>query len=178
MSNPNAIGRTERIWRTVKILTDSGVVPTYTAFDITETMLDEYIRIYGSLGGGENKKFQKGYARKLAGLELLRLKFSRGALAKNCKEGMVYLIGNPAWPEHYKIGMTVDAAARLDSYQTYDPYKRFHIAHYDFCLDRRAAEKRLLEEFKIHLVEGEWVKHSDGLKIIEVIRKTDFHDAR
>ena len=174
MSNPNAIGRTERIWRTVKILTETGIVPSITAFDITEEMLGAYIEVYGKLGGGENKKFQRGYARKLAGLELLRLKFSRGALVKNCKEGMVYLIGNPAWPENLKIGMTVDMAARLDSYQTYDPYKRFYIAHYDFCLDRRAAEKRLLDEFKIHLIDGEWVKHSDGLQIIEVIRNTDF----
>lgn len=176
MSNPNAIGKTERIWKTVKILTETGIVPTFTAFDITEDMLDEYIRVYGSLGTGENKKFQRGYARKLAGLELLRLKFSRGALIKNCKEGMVYLIGNPAWPEHLKIGMTVDITARLDSYQTYDPYKRYYVVHYDFCLDRREAEKKLLEEFKINLVDGEWVKHSDGLQIIEVIRKQSiFH---
>ena len=176
MSNPKEVGRTERIKRTVELLEESGVLPPYSAFDITEHMLDEYIRVYGSLGTGENKKFQRGYARKLAGLELLRLKFSRGTKPSQCKEGMVYLIGNPAWPDHLKIGMTVDISSRLASYQTYDPYRLFKVAHYDFCLDRRGAEKRLLEGFDIHLTDGEWVKLSDGLQIIEVIRKQRFID--
>jgi hypothetical protein len=170
LSNPDYVGRTERIQKTVDILCANNTIPHFSAFDITEEMLDEYIRIYGSLGTGENKKFQKGFARKLAGLELLRLKFSRGAKVKDCKEGMVYLIANPAWPDHIKIGMTVDVAARLDSYQTYDPFKAFHVKHYDFCLDRRAAEKKLLEEYGIHLVDGEWIKYSDALEIIKVVR--------
>ena len=110
------------------------------------------------------------YMRKLAGLELLRLKFSRGAKAKDCKEGMVYLISNSSWPGLLKIGMTTDIAARLESYQIYDPYKQFKVEHYDFCLDRRAAEKLLLERFDIHLVDGEWVKISDALSVISVLR--------
>src|SRR5277367_2052421 len=106
MSNPNLVGRTDRIKKTVDILIEKGFVPTYQAFDITEFMLDKYIETYGSIEEGTNKKFQRNYARKLAGLELLRLKFSRGAKVKNCKEGMVYLIANPGWPDYLKIGMT------------------------------------------------------------------------
>lgn len=170
LSNPKEVGRTERIAETVKILSDTDIVPPYTAFDITEDMLKEYVRVYGSLGPKGNGKFQYGYARKLAGLELLRLKFSRGAKAKDCKEGMVYLISNSSWPGLLKIGMTTDIAARLESYQIYDPYKQFKVEHYDFCLDRRAAEKLLLERFDIHLVDGEWVKISDALSVISVLR--------
>lgn len=167
-------GRTDRIKRTVEILIERFAIPNKAVFNITEDMLDEYIEVYGSLGSGENRKFQRSFARKLAGLELLRLKFFRGAAVKDCKEGMVYLIGNPAWPDHLKIGMTVDITARLGSYQTYDPYKKFYVARYEFCLDRRAAEDKLLKDFGIHLVDGEWIKHSDSLRIIDVIRPESF----
>ena len=170
LSNPKEVGRTERIQKTVEILAATNIVPPYTAFDITEDMLQRYVEIYGELGAKGNGKFQYGYARKLAGLELLRLKFSRGAAPKDCKEGMVYLIANPAWPDHIKIGMTVDVSARLESYQTYDPFKAFFVRHYDFCLDRRGAEKKILDDFGIHLVDGEWVKYSDALEIIKVVR--------
>jgi hypothetical protein len=170
LSNPKEIGRTERIAETVRILSETGIVPPYTAFDITEDMLRKYIEVYGSLAPKKNGKFQYGYARKLAGLELLRLKFHRGAKSKDCKEGQVYLIGNPAWPDHIKIGMSVDSDARLDSYQTYDPFRAYFIKHYEFVLDRRAAEKKLLDDFGFHLAEGEWVKHSDALGIIKAIR--------
>ena len=100
----------------------------------------------------------------------MRLKFSRGSKPKDCREGQVYLIANPAWPEHLKIGMTVDTEDRLASYQTYDPFKAFYIKNYEFVLDRRLAEKKLLEDFGVHLAEGEWVKHSDSLEIIKAIR--------
>lgn len=170
MSNPKEVGRTERIQRTVDLLVALGIVPSCSAFDITEDMLVKYIEIYGSLGSKGNGKFQYGYARKLAGLELLRLKFSRGTKSKDCKEGQVYLIANPAWPEHIKIGMSVDSDARLASYQTYDPFKAFYIKNYEFVLDRREAEKKLLEKFGVHLEEGEWVRYSDSLEIIKVLR--------
>jgi hypothetical protein len=170
LSNPKDVGRTERIAETVRLLSVADIVPPYTTFDITEEMLAEYIRVYGSLGPKGNGKFHYGFARKLAGLELLRLKFHRGAKPKDCKEGQVYLIGNPAWPEHIKIGMSVDSDARLDSYQTYDPFRAYYIKNYEFVLDRRAAEKKLIDDFGFHLLEGEWVKYSDSSKIIKAIR--------
>ncbi len=170
LSNPKEVGRTERIAETVRILSDTEVVPSYSAFDITEEMLVEYIRVYGTLGPKGNGKFQYGYARKLAGLELLRLKFSRGAKPKDCKEGQVYIIANPTWPEYLKIGMSVDSDARLDSYQTYDPHKAFYIKNYEFVLDRRAAEKSLLDRFGFDLEHGEWVRGQDSLEIIKGLR--------
>ena len=66
--------------------------------------------------------------------------------------------------------MTTDIVSRLESYQTYDPYKKFKVEHYDFCLDRRTAEKQLLDKFDVHLVDGEWVKIPDALGVIEVLR--------
>ena len=165
MSNPN-----EKSQRTLEILEETGIIPSYSAFDITEEMIAEAIRVYGTLSGGGNKKFQYGLARKIHGLNLLKLKFSRGSKIRDCKEGMVYLIANPAWPDHLKIGMTIDLESRLSSYQTYDPFKAFYIRNYEFCLDRRDAEQKLLEMFDIHLEEGEWIRHTDSLGVIKILR--------
>ena len=158
--------------RTLEEMIKLRIVPTYAIFDITEYMIEKAIAIYGGFCYGGNKKFSYNLARKIWGLNFLRLKFSRGAKPKDCKEGEVYIIGNPAWPDYLKIGMTVDTKARLASYQTYDPHGAFYIKNYEFCLDRREAEKELLEKFNVHLAEGEWIKHSDSLEIIKVIRKS------
>ena len=160
----------EKVQDTIHDLISREVVPPYSAFDITEYMLSEYVRVYGSFDGGGKRKFDYDFARKIAGMNLLNLKFSRGAKTKDCKEGMVYLIANPAWPDHLKIGMTIDIGDRLSSYQTYDPFKAYYVKHYEFTLDRRVSEKKLLEDFEIHLVDGEWVKHSDALSIIKVLK--------
>jgi hypothetical protein len=157
--------------RTIEMLTNTGFLPEDKIFDITEFMLKEAIRVYGLFSNGGNNKFSYGYARKMWGLNLLGLKISRGATYRECKEGMVYLIGNPAWPEYLKIGMTIDSEARLDSYQTYDPLHRYYIKNYEFCLNRRTAEKALLRKFNIHLVRGEWIKFADSLEVIQAVRK-------
>ena len=159
-----------RTKRVIEILTERKIVPTIRIFDITERMLEEAVRIYGEMFGTGNGRFNYGYARRLWGLNLLRLKFSRGAKPSECRGGMVYLIANPAWPKYLKIGMSVDTEKRLASYQTYDPLKRYYIKHYEFVLDRREAEKRLLDEFQINLVDGEWVEYANGLTIINVCR--------
>ena len=172
MSNPieNFANVNEKGIKTLDILSERNIVPPYTAFDLTEEMIASAIKIYGSLSDGGNKKFSYNLARKIWGLNLLRLKFSRGAKPRDCKEGAVYVIANPAWPDYLKIGMTVDTESRLSSYQTYDPHKAFYIKTYEFCLDRRDAEKELLETFNFHLQDGEWVKSSDSAEIIRFLR--------
>lgn len=163
-------GTAEKVQKTLDFLIEKEIVPPYKSFDITEEMLSAYVAFYGSLDGGGKRKFDYDFARKIAGMNLLDLKFSRGSKTKDCKEGMVYLIANPAWPDYIKIGMSIDSKNRLASYQTYDPFKAYYIKHYEFTLDRRAAEKKLLDDFQIHLVDGEWVKHSDGWQIIKVLK--------
>lgn len=157
------------IKRTLKALIDREIIPATGLFDITETMLHSYVATYGSLCSG-NQKFVKSYARKLAGLNLLKLKFSRGGLSTTCKEGLVYLIANPAWIDHLKIGMTIDLPSRLSSYQTYDPLKQFYVKGYEFCLNRRHTEETVLTTFGVHLESGEWVRYTDSKKIIQCIR--------
>jgi len=41
------------------------------------------------------------------------------------KEGYVYVITNPAWPDWVKIGMAIDAEDRLNGYQTSSPMRDY-----------------------------------------------------
>ncbi|EJO9576565.1 GIY-YIG nuclease family protein [Salmonella enterica] len=71
-------------------------------------------------------------------------------------EGMVYVIGNKAWPNCYKIGMTINVHDRLRSYQTYSPYRDFTLEHYQFYSDRRAVESKIHKFLAPFALEGEW----------------------
>ena len=75
------------------------------------------------------------------------------------KEGYVYAISNPAWPEWIKIGMAIDAQDRLNGYQTSSPMRDYVLVYDIYFLDRLAAER------KAHKVaerygkrQGEWFK--------------------
>ena len=76
------------------------------------------------------------------------------------KEGYVYAITNPAWPEWVKIGMAVDANDRCNGYQTSSPFRDYKIEHVVVTNNRRAAEAeahkaatKMAKE-----VRGEWFK--------------------
>jgi len=76
------------------------------------------------------------------------------------KEGYVYAITNPAWPEWVKIGMAIDADDRCNGYQTSSPFRDYKIEHVVVTNNRRAAEAeahkaatKMAKE-----VRGEWFK--------------------
>ena len=78
------------------------------------------------------------------------------------KEGYVYVITNPAWPEWVKIGMAVDADDRCNGYQTSSPFRDYVLEHVMVTNNRRAAEAqahtaaaKIAEEQR-----GEWFKLS------------------
>lgn len=152
---------------------DNEEIPTNGIFQITELHLNSHIKIYGELfgkkKGGIKSKTNERYARKLAGLTFLKLNFSRDASFKQMKSGLVYMIGNDCFPNHYKIGMTIDLNSRLESYQTYDPYRNFKIVKYDFVLDRVLTEKKLLGHPFITKEQGEWILKSNAIEIFEKI---------
>ena len=76
------------------------------------------------------------------------------------KEGYVYAITNPAWPEWVKIGMAVDADDRCNGYQTSSPFRDYKIEHVVVTNNRRAAEAKAHKSAaKIAKeVRGEWFK--------------------
>lgn len=78
------------------------------------------------------------------------------------KEGYVYAITNPAWPEWVKIGMAVDADDRCNGYQTSSPFRDYVLEYVMVTNNRRAAEAqahtaaaKIAEEQR-----GEWFKLS------------------
>lgn len=78
------------------------------------------------------------------------------------KEGYVYAITNPAWPEWVKIGMAIDADDRCNGYQTSSPLRDYSLEHAVVSNNRRAAEadahkaaSKIAEEQR-----GEWFKIS------------------
>lgn len=145
-----------------------GIIPLTGSFEITESLLVQYIEMYGSMfsrgKGLANKKQQTLLARKIAGLTLLKELRARNAI-KDTSAGLVYMISNPVYPEHVKIGMTVDLEQRLNSYQTYDPMRRFKVEHYEFVIDRRLTETKILNSFKVDVEKGEWIKRPSATTI-------------
>ena len=89
------------------------------------------------------------------------------------KEGSVYIMGNPVWPEWVKVGMAVDAEDRLNSYQTSCPF-RDYVLYYSYNTeDRRKAESKahykLAQQFERR---NEWFKCSPE-EAIEVLNEND-----
>ena len=146
----------------INVMIYQGMLPTNGVFDITEEHLKSYIEVYGSIfgtqSGGTRTKQNLKYARKLAGRTLIRLLSERGARFNQIRAGMVYMISNPAFPDHFKIGMTLDVIARLAQYQTYDPMRQFKLERYNFVLDRRHNERLILNHPDIINESGEWVE--------------------
>lgn len=157
----------DNIKRVIDVLRYEKMIPRESNFDITENIINEYVKCYHNLHGKKNGKYDFKYARKLAGINLLKLKISEGETYKSCKEGILYFIENPAFPEHYKVGMTVDLPSRLKSYQVYDPHQLFSVHTYDFVLDRRSAEKKILNCFSVNVENGEWIKKVDAIPLIK-----------
>lgn len=93
------------------------------------------------------------------------------------KEGYVYVITNPAWPEWVKIGMAVDADDRCNGYQTSSPFRDYVLEHMIVTKDRRKAEAQAhfaagkLASSK----NGEWFKLSveEAKKILDDCSTTD-----
>lgn len=77
--------------------------------------------------------------------DLLKLAYKHNNMsAKGIKAGYVYLITNPAWPEMVKVGSAIDVIDRLNSYQTYSPYRDYKLEKYFLTDNRLQDEKELL----------------------------------
>ena len=73
------------------------------------------------------------------------------------REGQVYIITNPNFPEWVKVGMAVDSEDRLNGYQTSSPFRDYELFTCWSVVDRRSAESEahnLLE--KTYGRKGEW----------------------
>jgi len=160
----------EKAKSTIAILEYEKTIPSEGSFIIDEDLVKEYIVAYKSVCN--NKKglsglSEKRLARKIAALNLMITLDSRN---EKYECGFVYVIANPAWPEHLKIGMTTEMNDRLASYQTGDPHRKYYIKHYEFVLNRRETEKSILQKFNINIEKGEWIKEVDSKAVFDYIQ--------
>ena len=95
------------------------------------------------------------------------------------KEGYVYVITNPAWPEWVKIGMAIDAEDRLNGYQTSSPMRDYELVHAIQTPDRARAE-RVAHKAAAMCGErkGEWFKipNSEAVTILQHIKEAEDAD--
>lgn len=77
---------------------------------------------------------------------------------KEIKEGFVYIITNPAWPNWVKIGMAIDAEDRLNGYQTSSPNRDYKLEYAVKVANRRKSETMAHKLCKKMGVDskGEW----------------------
>lgn len=156
---------------TIEALISEDLIPSKGNFEVTENLLTQYRIKYRSLLNRDNwLETSQVYSRKLAGFSLLQIKRDRGIPLKETKEGFLYFISNPAWPNKVKIGVTGDFNRRLASYQTYDPYRAYKLEGWDFVISKREAEKLLLNKFKLESDKGEWVTHKERDELVSYLR--------
>lgn len=89
------------------------------------------------------------------------------------KEGYVYAICNPAWPDWVKIGMAIDANDRLNGYQTSSPMRDYILVYDIYFEDRLEAERqahKIAERYGKR--QGEWFKITREEAIL-VLAETD-----
>ena len=88
------------------------------------------------------------------------------------KEGHVYIITNPAWPNWFKVGSSLDAVNRRNSYQTSSPKRDYKLEYKKYFNKRRSAESRIHIALSGLERSGEWFKTNDINNIKEVINAT------
>src|ERR1700722_2477002 len=153
----------------MQIITDRRIIPEGT-FDVTSGMIDKFYEMYSEnfpQKSGRMTNSNIKFAKKLAGLSLMKLNIARSAEKFDKYEkikidkpkcGIIYLVSNPAFPDMFKIGITQDLEKRLAQYQTGDPFRRYKVEHYKFVEDIRKEEERYLQQMSTDLAKGEWVK--------------------
>ena len=167
------------VQETIQRLVNSKHIPIAGKFEITEDLLKAYYSTYASIYGNTGSTGSRSnikYARRLAGLNLLKENIYRGVSAGAIKAGHVYLIGNPAFVDHYKIGVTYDVHKRLAQYQTCSPFRDFFLKKYDFVCDKALVEKLLLNHPLIQRAQGEWVLKENAVTVYDDLAKSHLAD--
>lgn len=83
----------------------------------------------------------------------------------------MYVITNPAWPGHCKLGRTANLKARLKVYQTSSPRRDFTVEYTRWFPNVYAAEQELKRRVSGFRRGGEWaiIHPADAIEVIEQI---------
>lgn len=77
-----------------------------------------------------------------------------------CKSGYFYIISNPAFPNYYKLGFSLDCVDRLNQYQTYSPNRDFKIEKYIAVTNARQVESLVIKILGERM-KSEWFMSDD-----------------
>jgi len=88
--------------------------------------------------------------------------------------GYVYVIVNNAWRGWVKLGCAVDVDDRLNSYQTYSPFRDYRVIAQIACDQRYKKEKEMQRVFSkvASEKENEWFK-IDEAEAIKLLKEND-----
>ena len=75
---------------------------------------------------------------------------------RNHGGGYIYVIVNPAWPGHVKIGRSTNVTSRHRTYQTASPFRDYQLFYARWFPDVCLAERTLRHLYNGHVVNGEW----------------------
>lgn len=164
----------DRVKRYITYLEKLDIDPSN--FDITNNLVCEvfFKYIYPETKikyfSNTNNQFNKHVTKQLnfTRLTLLNVKYYlNGNMAKGIKEGFVYIVTNPNFPNHIKVGSTVNVNDRLKQYQTYSPFRDYNLESYYFSYNRLKTERELISKFG-GKYGNEWVLKDR--KIFELFR--------
>ena len=93
---------------------------------------------------------------------------------KTDKRGFVYVITNPAWPDHVKIGRAFNPESRLRGYQTSCPdrdYRLNYAVYFEDCYQAEHSMHYMLDKWRRG---GEWffADVEEATQLIDRLRET------
>lgn len=74
------------------------------------------------------------------------------------KRGFVYVIRNPAWPAHVKVGRAFDPESRLNGFQTGSPQRDYELHYAVYFEDCHRAEELIHDTLADYRAHGEWFR--------------------
>ncbi len=126
-----------------------GIDVSYKAFDLVRQRLNKEIR-------GEQENGQRDLLNYDKEVYFTTTAPKRtDSKGENSLKKYVYIISNPKYKNLYKVGIAKDYKARLNSYQTSDPYRSYKLEYKILTPLFRAIEKHIHDTFENMF---EWVK--------------------
>lgn len=137
-------------------------------------------RLYYAIAGAQHRYYEapsevRAKIRRTARrLQELGVDFSTAARNElTNREGFIYVISHPSWPQYVKIGRAFDPESRLRGYQTGCPLREYELQHAVYFTDCHDAEKAIHERLAHKQMKGEWfaLSISDAVYAINVIKE-------
>lgn len=152
-----------------------GLIPDGVWFPITYSLVTEVASLkikdkekFWNLKLSKQSRLLRLYFR-LAAINLLKYRDSKGLNTRRSRESFVYLIQDTKNPKYIKVGKSIEPHRRLSEANCFSPEKSFIILRWFYCEDAYLVENLVHRTFKDFNSSGEWFK-VDYLKLEEFIK--------